>query len=487
MNVLEMNERVLNTIYKKDCNNPHCKITHFEIAEELGIDANEIWSCMKDLVNEGYLEECYRSGTDPYIVTMTNKGRRYCIERGFQFSPDDIEAQKYRVLKILYDSRHELFAEPEIPVSLRLLSEKTGINVNRLKEICSVLKREKLITIEEKASEWFVNIQIASMDKVEDILHKGFPRKELIDEESLSIINKKQIVPIYPALKIMISSTIDDLKPERRIIEEIATNMGFTVLRSETLSAPGKSSLEVCEKMAKECDLYVGILGARYGAEFDEIGTSVVEFEYNVAKDDDKSKVMIYIKDVPERDQKQQEFIKRVEDFTQGIFRHPYFKSVEELGEYFKRDLDTWITERVRRKKQEAKTYKKSMVLFGVKWDLSLTEDLREIEISDPYCAKCGMKLLNYDMWIEKFPYPKSQIKAKPFSWYCEKCDEFIDHPVKMGLSYIKYYIIESIKGGFRKGTNYIDKEKEELHIECEGYVGWASNYIKDTSQDNNK
>lgn len=404
----------------------------------------------------------------------------------FQFSPDDIETQKYLVLKVLYDSRHGLFAEPEIPMSIRLLSDKTAIDANRLREVCSVLKKEDLITIEKKPSEWFVNIKIASMDKVEDILHKGHQKEELIDKEILSTIDKKQIVPICQDLKIMISSTIDDFKPERQIIEEIATNVGFTVLRSEKLSAPGKSSLEVCKIISQTCDLYVGILGGKYGSTFEEISTSVVEFEYNVAKRDDKSKVIIYIKDIPSREPKQEQFIKRVEQFSTGYFRHPYFKNTKELGELFKKDLPVWITERVRRERQEIKEYKATIVLFGVEWDLTVTEDLAKIELSDPYCPKCGMKLRNYDGWIEEFPYPESQIKTKPYSWYCEKCDKFIDHPVEMGLSYLKDYIIKSIRGGFRKGTNYIDKEKGKLHIECEDLVGWASNQTKDTSEGDN-
>jgi len=107
---------------------------------------------------------------------------------------------------------------------------------------------------------------------------------------------------------------------------------------------------------------------------------------------------------------------------------------------------------------------------FGVEWDISIIDtDLNTLAVSrDAYCKDCGRKLIAYGMWIEEGPHPESQIKTQHFSWYCQKCDRFASFPFRQEHNYIRKYILESVKAGFRKGKNYVDPEKEELHIEGE-------------------
>lgn len=128
------------------------------------------------------------------------------------------------------------------------------------------------------------------------------------------------------------------------------------------------------------------------------------------------------------------------------------------------------------------KEYETKVDFFDVEWDISLIGlDFNTLTVSkDAYCKGCGRKLIAYGMWIEKGPYPGSQIKTQSFSWYCEKCDRFTSFPFNQEHDYIRRYILDSIKAGFRKGKNYVNPEKEELHIEGESREAHIANRLKE-------
>lgn len=139
-------------------------------------------------------------------------------------------------------------------------------------------------------------------------------------------------------LKIFISSTVEDLKPERQVIDEAIKELRFEPIRSETRPTQAASPREVVETMARECDIYIGILGARYGWIIPGEGISVTEFEFRTAREREKP-ILIYVKDVPEREPEQDDFVKKVEDFETGFFRRDYFSDVEQLKAWLKEDL----------------------------------------------------------------------------------------------------------------------------------------------------
>src|SRR4051794_34681491 len=84
-------------------------------------------------------------------------------------------------------------------------------------------------------------------------------------------------------LRVMISSTIEDLKPERDAVDRAIRHFRFQRFRSELVGSLARSSREVCDELAKECDLYVLIVGRRYGWIVPDLNISVTEREYNVA------------------------------------------------------------------------------------------------------------------------------------------------------------------------------------------------------------
>lgn len=149
-------------------------------------------------------------------------------------------------------------------------------------------------------------------------------------------------------LQIFISSTQTDLQPERNAAEEVVANLGHHCLRAESYASPGTSSHDACKAMALNCDIYIGVYGKRYGFVPLELGMSVTEMEYRVAKGSNPAKVFVYIKDEEVSDEDQLRFLEEVQDFSSGYFRHGKFRTESELADQIRQDLNVWIVRRVR-------------------------------------------------------------------------------------------------------------------------------------------
>jgi hypothetical protein len=145
-------------------------------------------------------------------------------------------------------------------------------------------------------------------------------------------------------LKIFISSTMKDLQPERDAVEKAISTFRFETVRAETIGAQPLSSREACLEMARECDIYIGIYGGRYGWIPPGDQFSVTEMEFREARRQGKD-ILIYVKE-GEREERGQEFIRRVEDFHEGYFRRPYFTNPEQLAEWVMEDLAALVSRR---------------------------------------------------------------------------------------------------------------------------------------------
>ena len=83
---------------------------------------------------------------------------------------------------------------------------------------------------------------------------------------------------------IFISSTYEDLKDERQALVGVALESNFIPVGMEQFHAAPTSQWNVITKMIDECDLYLLIIGGRYGTIEEEAGISYTEKEYNYAK-----------------------------------------------------------------------------------------------------------------------------------------------------------------------------------------------------------
>jgi hypothetical protein len=121
-------------------------------------------------------------------------------------------------------------------------------------------------------------------------------------------------------LRFFISSTVADLEPERDAVEQAIAGLHLEVVRSEKVGSQSISPREACRIMAQECDVYLGILGGRYGFELQE-GRSATEFEFDMTCETGKP-ILLYRKQVPEEklEPKQKEFIERIGDFDTGYY-----------------------------------------------------------------------------------------------------------------------------------------------------------------------
>jgi len=103
---------------------------------------------------------------------------------------------------------------------------------------------------------------------------------------------------------------------ERDAADEVIRRFHFEPLRSETYSAIGLSSEQICLKMAEECDIFLGIYGYRNGTVPSDLKVSVTDMEYLKAKGVDPGEILIYVKNIERGtrvDARQRQFRRQVE------------------------------------------------------------------------------------------------------------------------------------------------------------------------------
>jgi hypothetical protein len=157
-------------------------------------------------------------------------------------------------------------------------------------------------------------------------------------------------------LKVFISGTMRDLKNERDIVAEAVTGLRYQAVRAETLGAVDRSSREACLDMARQCDIYIGLYGDRYGRVPHGDTFSVTEQEYNEARRLGKP-MLIYVKGdarEPGREEAQQAFLDRVLEFEDGYFACLHFTELADLREAVQRHLLRLVTEIMRQRGRAA-------------------------------------------------------------------------------------------------------------------------------------
>jgi hypothetical protein len=85
--------------------------------------------------------------------------------------------------------------------------------------------------------------------------------------------------------QIFISSTFSDLKKERQAAVEAVLGARHIPAGMELFSAGSESQLEVIKRWIEESDIYMLILGGRYGSIEAKTGLSYTELEYDHALD----------------------------------------------------------------------------------------------------------------------------------------------------------------------------------------------------------
>lgn len=95
---------------------------------------------------------------------------------------------------------------------------------------------------------------------------------------------------------VFISSTYLDLKEERKKVWDTLEKFDVAVKGMEQFGARKSNPLETCLTEVEQSDIYVGIIGMRYGSEEPNSGKSYSQLEYEKAIDQNKE-ILIYIID----------------------------------------------------------------------------------------------------------------------------------------------------------------------------------------------
>lgn len=150
---------------------------------------------------------------------------------------------------------------------------------------------------------------------------------------------------------VMISSTVNDLLQERDAADRAIRALHLDRFRAETFGSLPHTPRKICEFMADYCDLFILIIGQRYGHVIEPERISVVEFEYEVAHAQNPQKILVYVKNGVEREPRLQEFLQKVQDFEVGYFRSS-FDTPEQLYERIHIDIARWLVSQTKPKVQ---------------------------------------------------------------------------------------------------------------------------------------
>ena len=96
--------------------------------------------------------------------------------------------------------------------------------------------------------------------------------------------------------QVFISSTYTDLIEERQAVIEAVLNAEHIPAGMEAFKVSGKSQEEIIRRWIEESDIYVLILGPRYGSK-NQDGISYTQWEYNLAKELNKPMFSIVLTD----------------------------------------------------------------------------------------------------------------------------------------------------------------------------------------------
>lgn len=146
-------------------------------------------------------------------------------------------------------------------------------------------------------------------------------------------------------VRLFISST-SDLKAER---QALAKNLRpkYEAFLYEELGAGGTPPEEVVKKQIEESDVFIGLLGPRFGTPYrpPEDERSIVEWEFDTARELRTLAVMPFRKKVPTEqvEPPQRKFIERISAFGKGGMWLKDFDSTQTLVKLVSDSLEGWL------------------------------------------------------------------------------------------------------------------------------------------------
>jgi len=185
---------------------------------------------------------------------------------------------------------------------------------------------------------WRVAVLIAWFRLVSEMQQRVQP---LSNRNAGNSTERTKLAKLLVPLRVMISSTTDDLLEEREAADIAIRDLKLIRFRAETFGSVPHPPKVICALLAEQCDIFVLIIGERYGYIMSD-GRSVVEFEYSIARQENPEKILVYVKQGVDREPLLEEFLRCVEDFETGYFRS-FFTAAADLRPKIQGDIARWL------------------------------------------------------------------------------------------------------------------------------------------------
>src|SRR6516225_6544042 len=148
-------------------------------------------------------------------------------------------------------------------------------------------------------------------------------------------------------VRVFISSTLDELAPERAAAREAITQLRLTPVLFESGARPYPPR-ELYRAYLAQSDIFVGLYWQRYGWVAPSMQVSGLEDEYQLSADKPR---LIYVKTpAPAREPALQGLLDRIR--TEEVDSYQKFTTPEELAERIANDLALLLTERFARARE---------------------------------------------------------------------------------------------------------------------------------------
>ena len=155
------------------------------------------------------------------------------------------------------------------------------------------------------------------------------------------------------SIGVFLSSTSRDLQDERKAVEAIVRRMKIPFVGMEYFGSDHRAPIDVCIQNLRECSIYIGVVGFRYGSEVPNSTMSFTELEYHEATKAGLPR-LIYLKskeakvrvDSVDSDPKNRERLERFRSLIEANHVVSYFIDEKELASMVAADLHRLLVNR---------------------------------------------------------------------------------------------------------------------------------------------
>jgi ABC-type multidrug transport system fused ATPase/permease subunit len=143
-------------------------------------------------------------------------------------------------------------------------------------------------------------------------------------------------------MKVFISSPVRGYESIRKACREELEHLDLDYFISEYEGSYTLDSISVCLDGVSKCDIYILLLVNSYGFIIPNLNLSFTELEFDEAIKQNKP-ILVYKLEFFDYEERQNRFIKKVEDIHNGLFRGAIIKNSDELKQRLASDIINYL------------------------------------------------------------------------------------------------------------------------------------------------